>query len=733
MYKKIISAAVTAVMSMNAFGAYCSHAVYESDSPFKSTFIQGWLCRDWTAERWEEEFSAMKDAGFESLIIQSVCDLTYEQADTSESTQNHESYSLSSAYTLYPSDIEELSGAYVSSQNSGDALGLAFEAAKSADMQIYIGLVSDDRWWNYGWGLPQTDTEGNPYFSDWCDINGSISADVITEIWERYGEEYGDYIAGWYYVNEIWNIDTACAGTDSGYYAEAIGENINYTINAINEVSPDKPLLISPFFNDTISTAEQYGKFWKDIFSCADFREGDIFAHQDGSGGEREPSVIREWALALKSAVETENGMLFQINNETFQTDYSSKPVDELRANIEATADLADERILFSWNHYYNPLVNSEFTSLNEEFKALAQELSAKKYDPLTDKCYIYIGTYGDENYPLFRYYDPEYTRLTHIKVYLPYEYDGELEYGDVLVSDDTHESSIEGTVRRITNDIKLTKIGTCSEFFETETLTVSGKRDIDMPFDGTADSSDDSLYYTEYDFVLTNENDNVYSYSCDFYNISDTIFFDKARPRDTAVFAVVNGRAVLPLDEPVHIPDIMGDVNEDREFSIADIVLMHSYMLDCTDTVISDPKAGDFCADEVIDVFDIALMRSALVEEYNRPSRTLTVTTTYGGSGVDGQDLGSGTFTESFRVCEGDTFYETDDGHWLKNSCNTMEYISEIAEIVSFGESGVTVSFTDENGNKTEAAVGYNTDYGVASTFTVYDGINYEYSILFT
>lgn len=377
MLKRLLSIFTASLMVPVLFSGNTASAASKSDSPFKATFIQGWLCRDWTQERWEQEFSAMKDAGFESLIIQSVCDLTYEQTDTSKPTQDSSSYSLTSAYTLYPSSLEELSDAYVSSQNSGDALELAFMAAEAEDMQIYIGLVNDDRWWKYGWGVPAVNENGDCYFSQWSEENGQLCADVIDEIWSRYGETYGEQIAGWYYVNEIWNIDVACAETDDGVYAQILGNNINYSINKIDELCPEKPLMISPFFNDTLSTAEQYGTFWSNIFTAADFRKGDIFAHQDGSGGERSPEVVREWAQALKIAADSENGLQFWINNETFQTDFSSKPIEELRANVEATSDLIENRILFSWNHYYNPLVNEDFQPLNEEFKALAEELSS--------------------------------------------------------------------------------------------------------------------------------------------------------------------------------------------------------------------------------------------------------------------------------------------------------------------------------------------------------------------
>ncbi len=352
-------------------------AAYTTNSPFKATFLQGWLCRDWTQARWTEEFEAMKAAGFEALILQSVCDLSHEQTDSALSTHDPDAYRLTSAYTMYPSALAGLEGAYVSSQNGGDALALTLEAARQTDMQVWLGLVSDDLWWQYGWGLPQYGNDGTAYFSAWSGQNGSLCAGVIGELWDRYGEAYGAQIAGWYYVNEIWNMDAACAGTDDGFYAAEIARNIRYSIDAIAQRCPEKPLMISPFFNETLSTATQYGDFWREIFAQAGFRPQDIFAHQNGGGGEREPAVIREWALALKAATEDAGGLQFWLNDETFQKDGASKPISELRENFEATADLAACRIVFSWNHYYNPLVKPEAAALNEEFLALAATLSA--------------------------------------------------------------------------------------------------------------------------------------------------------------------------------------------------------------------------------------------------------------------------------------------------------------------------------------------------------------------
>lgn len=369
MMKKIVSAVISCVLTFSLSNTVDFTASAENRGKFTSTFIQSWLCRDWTAQRWEQEFESAKEAGFDSLILQSVCELSYTQNDTSASKQDSSSYTCTSAYSMYPSELEALEGCTLSVQNDGDALELALESARKTGMKLWIGTVSDDRWWNYGWGVPEVSASGVSYLLEWCLENVELCSDVITEIQSRYGEEYSDTIAGFYYVNEIWNIDVACAGTDNGEYASLLGKNMNYSIDACG----DKPLMISPFFNPDLSDAEQYGDFWRDIFKTAQFRPQDIFAHQDGGGRGCTPEEIRQWAQELKKAVD-EEGMRFWINNETFQGDYQSKSIAELKSNYEAVSDLAQEHILFSWNHYYNPLVNSEFQTLSDEFTGFAIE-----------------------------------------------------------------------------------------------------------------------------------------------------------------------------------------------------------------------------------------------------------------------------------------------------------------------------------------------------------------------
>ena len=232
-------------------------------------------------------------------------------------------------------------------------------------MQLWLGTVSDDMWWKYGWGMPHTNGAAS-YLAAWSEENAALCAAVIEEIWQRYGETYADQIGGFYYVNEIWNIDAACLGTDGGLYARILGASIRQSVEAVQQSCPQVPLLISPFYNTDISSAAQFGAFLSDLLNAAQLRPCDIYAGQDGGGAERSPAVIREWTAAQADAVR--GRMRFWVNCETFQSDYTSKPIDRLRADDEAVEDLVEGAVVFSWEHYYRG------NSLADAFKAFAAE-----------------------------------------------------------------------------------------------------------------------------------------------------------------------------------------------------------------------------------------------------------------------------------------------------------------------------------------------------------------------
>ena len=318
-------------------------ALPEQSPLFEASFLQGWYCRDWTASQWQTEFADMMAAGFRSVIIQSAVDLTYAQTDAAARKTDIGSYQLTDSAALLPT-------ALVPGSEGQQALGSALRAAKETGLTVWIGTVSDSRWWNYGWGEPESD------LTAWSEQNAAQCSTLIREIWEQFGGEFNEQIAGFYYNNEIWNFST-----ESDTYAAVIGQNIRKMLDAAESLCPEKPLMISPFFNRDLTDSAAYADLWRAIASYAKFRSYDVFAHQDGGGRDYDSDTIREWADALHGAVGGQ--MRFWINNETFGTDSGAKAPEKLRESYLATSQ-AEKHILFSWNHYYHGTLDAEFAKL---------------------------------------------------------------------------------------------------------------------------------------------------------------------------------------------------------------------------------------------------------------------------------------------------------------------------------------------------------------------------------
>ena len=62
----------------------------------------------------------------------------------------------------------------------------------------------------------------------------------------------------------------------------------------------------------------------------------------------------------------------------------------------------------------------------------------------------------------------------------------------------------------------------------------------------------------------------------------------------------------------------IMGDVNTDGAFNVSDVVLLQKWLLAVPDTHLANWKAVDFCEDNKLNVFDLCLMKRALIEKMN-------------------------------------------------------------------------------------------------------------------
>jgi len=67
---------------------------------------------------------------------------------------------------------------------------------------------------------------------------------------------------------------------------------------------------------------------------------------------------------------------------------------------------------------------------------------------------------------------------------------------------------------------------------------------------------------------------------------------------------------------EPTEPETVKGDVNADGTFNLTDVVAMQKWLLCAPDAAFADWQAGDLCADEKIDAFDLAIMKRKLLSK---------------------------------------------------------------------------------------------------------------------
>lgn len=69
-------------------------------------------------------------------------------------------------------------------------------------------------------------------------------------------------------------------------------------------------------------------------------------------------------------------------------------------------------------------------------------------------------------------------------------------------------------------------------------------------------------------------------------------------------------------IEVTIEEPEVACDVNMDGSFNVADVVLLQKWLLAVPDTHLPNWKAADLCEDDKLNVFDLCLMKQALLEQ---------------------------------------------------------------------------------------------------------------------
>ena len=302
-----------------ALVALCAMASAKGDMP-RGSFVQPHLCTGWDDARWQCELSSMREAGMDFVILMSTV-----TTDT-----------LGVSRAVYPTAIGGVRPA------AHDVVEATLRNAAMAGMKVMIGLNFDDRWWQLArGGLPQ-----------WLEQQLELGNKVAAEIVERYSATYGDVIMGWYWV---WEVEPSCC--KNPIVLEVLTQALNENLDYLHALTPGKPVMLSPFMNQSTGTASECAAVWKHLLVEAHFADGDIFAPQDciGSGFLTLESVS-EWFALLREVVPTKPAVQFWANIELFdQRTWASADMGRVKRQHDLVAGSVDGYITFAYSHYISP------------------------------------------------------------------------------------------------------------------------------------------------------------------------------------------------------------------------------------------------------------------------------------------------------------------------------------------------------------------------------------------
>lgn len=144
-----------------------------------------------------------------------------------------------------------------------------------------------------------------------------------------------------------------------------------------------------------------------------------------------------------------------------------------------------------------------------------------------------------------------------------------------------------------------------------------------------------------------------------------DTSMFDNTKAGTYTIYVMYgNAKDSFTVDVLDNKP-ASGDVNNDGNFVVSDVVLLQKYLIDVTDTSFVDWQAADFYKDGKLDVFDLVLMKKALVEQLQEKKITVDDIIQLSKKGDDltvsdfapynGEDIGSGICVMKYEIADSD------------------------------------------------------------------------------
>ena len=330
------------------------------------SFIEDWMYIHYNETRWEQEVKYYYDLGLKYFILGSVANEDWTPTTELEDGQYEFDWTkyVRKNDSIWSNRITYNSSEFPDLYYPGnDGLLYCFKYCKKYGLKAFIGPITDGRFARYGWGIDNM----KQYFPSWIDYFVKKSERVYREIWDKY-KDYRDQIAGFYFWPEYWNFYEGC-NPNADKEAHEIWKNLfgkllhDFDEMVSNITLNTKPILMSPFHNFDICTAENNSNWLIEFFNYSKLRKGTIYAPQDSMGGHYKKHIndIHLWCEGEKRACDSA-GIRYWINNEIFRDEDNERypdrdpdvpvaPFEEVIEQVKET-DAAETHLFFTLTWY---------------------------------------------------------------------------------------------------------------------------------------------------------------------------------------------------------------------------------------------------------------------------------------------------------------------------------------------------------------------------------------------
>ncbi|HPD02421.1 MAG TPA: DUF4434 domain-containing protein [Clostridia bacterium] len=312
-------------------------------------FIQPWMCEGWELSDFENHLDKLAEAGYDTVlwqytVVSAAC----------------------SANIYYPASADIASG-YKTVYTDNDFLTeRLLEAAENKGFAVFLGLANDDDWWKLK----------SMYSTEYHLAKAERDNKIADELYSLYKSRFPNAFYGWYWSWELW---TNPIGLEKDW-----ARMLNKTIAHISELSPDMPLLFSPFVSKFVRLpGGATERMWTRFFRAVNFRPGDIFAPQDSIGKISFTGVEKDaLAATLRFLTSCNEGkkanpnVKMWVNCELFSSKNIFTPeggfytadLERIKMQLMAASRFAEKIITFSYSHFCLPDAPNNTRDNKEEF-----------------------------------------------------------------------------------------------------------------------------------------------------------------------------------------------------------------------------------------------------------------------------------------------------------------------------------------------------------------------------